>query len=45
MLSKEIALSRELECTVLEVKDIRGYGTTVDAIIANGTLREVRWQL
>lgn len=41
MLANELMFSEELDCTVLEVKDIKGYGTTVDVILAQGRLREV----
>lgn len=37
---KNIAYQDKLECTVLEVKNIEGLGTTVDVILTNGILRE-----
>lgn len=40
MLSKRLMYSDELQATVLEVKAIPGLGTTIDAILINGKLRE-----
>lgn len=40
MLAKRLMYSEELQATVLEVKAIPGLGTTIDAILVNGTLRE-----
>lgn len=40
MLSKRLMYSEELQATVLEVKAIPGLGTTIDAILINGKLRE-----
>lgn len=40
MLAKRLAYSEELLATVLEVKAIPGLGTTIDAILINGKLRE-----
>eukprot|EP00056_Hartaetosiga_gracilis_P000844 m.40842 g.40842 ORF g.40842 m.40842 type:complete len:1172 (+) comp10383_c0_seq1:31-3546(+) len=39
-LARELAFSKELECTVLEVKEVQGYGMTIDVILTNGTIRE-----
>lgn len=40
MLAKRLMYSDELQATVLEVKAIPGLGTTIDAILINGKLRE-----
>lgn len=40
MLAKRLMFSEELQATVLEVKAIPGLGTTIDAILINGRLRE-----
>ncbi|XP_026476183.1 eukaryotic translation initiation factor 5B-like isoform X2 [Ctenocephalides felis] len=40
MLAKRLMFSEDLQATVLEVKAIPGHGTTIDAILINGTLRE-----
>ncbi|XP_063222722.1 eukaryotic translation initiation factor 5B [Bacillus rossius redtenbacheri] len=39
-LAKRLMYSEELQATVLEVKAIPGLGTTIDAILVNGKLRE-----
>ena len=40
VLSKRLMYSDELHATVLEVKAIQGYGTTIDVILVNGALHE-----
>ena len=40
MLRKRLTFTEDLSCTVLEVKEITGLGTTIDVILTNGTLRE-----
>lgn len=40
LLAKRLMYSEELLATVLEVKAIPGLGTTIDAILINGKLRE-----
>ncbi|GAU96989.1 hypothetical protein RvY_08352 [Ramazzottius varieornatus] len=40
MLAKRLTFSNDLACTVLEVKELTGLGTTVDVILTNGTLTE-----
>ncbi|KJP88933.1 translation initiation factor aIF-2 [Plasmodium fragile] len=37
---KNIEYHDKLECTVLEVKNIEGLGTTIDVILTNGVLKE-----
>ena len=39
-LARRLMFSDELHATVLEVKAISGYGTTIDVILVNGTLHE-----
>lgn len=39
-MSKKLMFSEELQATVLEVKAIPGYGTTIDVILVNGILHE-----
>ncbi|KAG8388197.1 hypothetical protein BUALT_Bualt02G0100700 [Buddleja alternifolia] len=37
---KRLTFSNEMQCTVLEVKVIEGYGTTIDVVLVNGVLHE-----
>jgi len=40
MMKSQITLSDTLECTVLEVKVIEGFGTTIDVILSDGEIHE-----
>eukprot|EP00928_Gymnodinium_smaydae_P098743 TRINITY_DN9247_c0_g1_i5.p1 TRINITY_DN9247_c0_g1~~TRINITY_DN9247_c0_g1_i5.p1 ORF type:complete len:1365 (+),score=495.31 TRINITY_DN9247_c0_g1_i5:118-4095(+) len=40
LMSSQIEVEEELQCTVIEVKNIEGLGTTIDVVLVNGTLRE-----
>ncbi len=40
MMRSQLVLSHELACTVLEVKVVEGFGTTIDVILSDGELRE-----
>ncbi|CAF0725004.1 unnamed protein product [Brachionus calyciflorus] len=39
ILSKRVSYSKELQCTVMEVKAIPGLGTTIDVCLVNGKLK------
>merc|ERR1719186_1200733 len=38
-LAKRLSFSEELQATVLEVKDVGGFGTTIDIVLVNGSLK------
>ncbi len=40
-LADKLSFCPELECTVLEVKVIEGYGCTIDVVLTQGYLKEV----
>ena len=40
MMIDRLMFVEELQCTVLEVKVVEGYGHTIDAVLINGRLRE-----
>ena len=39
-MSSSLMYLSELECTVLEVKVVEGFGTTIDVVLSNGVLHE-----
>jgi translation initiation factor 5B len=39
-MSDRLMYLSELECTILEVKVIEGFGTTIDVVLSNGIMRE-----
>lgn len=40
MMMDRLMFVEELQCTVLEVKVVEGYGHTIDAVLINGRIRE-----
>mmetsp|Transcript_38040 Transcript_38040/g.117369 ORF Transcript_38040/g.117369 Transcript_38040/m.117369 type:complete len:1173 (+) Transcript_38040:54-3572(+) len=40
LMADKLEVQEELQCTVIEVKNIEGLGTTIDVVLVNGTLRE-----
>ena len=40
LMGGKLECKEELECTVIEVKNIEGLGTTIDVVLLNGTLKE-----
>lgn len=39
-MSKQLQYKEELNCVILDVKRIEGFGTTIDVILVNGILHE-----
>jgi len=39
LMPDKLEMVEELQCTVIEVKNIEGLGTTIDVVLLNGTLR------
>ncbi|KAL0481547.1 translation initiation factor 5B [Acrasis kona] len=37
---KKITYQTKIQCTILEVKVVEGYGTTIDVVLVNGLLKE-----
>jgi translation initiation factor 5B len=37
---KKITFQTKIQCTILEVKVVEGYGTTIDVVLVNGILKE-----
>ena len=40
MAAERLMFAEALQCTVLEVKVVEGYGHTIDAVLINGRIRE-----
>jgi len=40
LMASNLEVSTELQCTVIEVKNIEGHGTTIDVVLVNGSLSE-----
>lgn len=40
MMMDRLMFVEELQCTVLEVKVVEGYGYTIDAVLVNGRVKE-----
>ncbi|CAJ1348084.1 unnamed protein product [Effrenium voratum] len=40
LMGDKLEVREKLECTVIEVKNIEGLGTTIDVVLLNGTLKE-----
>jgi len=40
LMPSKLEVKEELQCTVIEVKNIEGLGTTIDVVLVNGTLKK-----